>query len=482
MPSQFPDALQQLGLKFEAVAARHRIGSYGNKPCIGQTVSIRYTGRLQDASGAVFDSSEGKPPLTVRVGRGQVISGWDAALPHIAVGETVELIIPPALAYGSKAKPGIPPNSTLFFEIELLAIEADSPGDQLLDAASTGDAVAVARLLRSGANVNHADRKGATALHLAAAGGRLECLVRLLEAGAEVDAVQSTPAGVTPLMHAVKSSAEPMCARLLLHATADPNKQSAKGNTAQGLMEKDGDYKEVFSSGELYKPRTPHKISEYDLGVGTSKLESAQWERLRTRALFLEHARNDNPRCFLTFEVDGAVLPPVEIELFADVVPKTAENFRCLCTGEKGRCSAFGAPPLHLKGNVMHRIVPGNILQGGDITSGDGKGGESIYGRKFEDESFMKRAGKHSSKGLLSMANSGRNSNGSQFFITLDALPHLDGKHVVFGKVLKGMECVEAIVGVAGTASGVPAKRVVVADCGVLPAGPAHGGACVMLQ
>ena len=169
MPSQFPDALQQLGLKFEAVAARHRIGSYGNKPCIGQTVSIRYTGRLQDASGAVFDSSEGKPPLTVRVGRGQVISGWDAALPHIAVGETVELIIPPALAYGSKAKPGIPPNSTLFFEIELLAIEADSPGDQLLDAASTGDAVAIARccvLVRTSTR----GPQGRDALHLAAAG------------------------------------------------------------------------------------------------------------------------------------------------------------------------------------------------------------------------------------------------------------------------------------------------------------------------
>ena len=160
----------------------------------------------------------------------------------------------------------------------------------------------------------------------------------------------------------------------------------------------------------------------------------------------------------------GDAEPLVVVELWADVVPKTAENFRCLCTGEKGACAAFGSPPLHYKGNAAHRIVPYQILQAGDITTGDGKGGESIYGRKFADESFDGRAGRHSSKGLLSMANSGRNSNGSQFFITLDAMPHLDGKHVVFGRVVEGMEYVEAIAGAAGAAgdaTGKPTRRVV---------------------
>ena len=108
--------------------------------------------------------------------------------------------------------------------------------------------------------------------------------------------------------------------------------------------------------------------------------------------------RDNNPRCWLQLSVgDDAVkdrAPRVQIELFADVVPLTAENFRALCAGERGRCQAFGGPPLHYKGNRSHRIVTSQILQFGDITSGDGKGGESIYGRKFADESFEGRAGR----------------------------------------------------------------------------------------
>ena len=155
--------------------------------------------------------------------------------------------------------------------------------------------------------------------------------------------------------------------------------------------------------------------------------------------------------------------PLVEVELFADVAPRAAENFRCLCTGERGRCQAFGGPPLPFKGSKLHRMVPGQILQGGDITSGDGRGGESIYGRRFDDEPFVR---KHSAKGLLSMANSGPNSNGSQFFITLDALPHLDGKHVVFGRVVAGVEYAVAIGGACGSAAGTPVRGVTIADCG----------------
>ncbi|KAL3911147.1 MAG: hypothetical protein SGPRY_008803, partial [Prymnesium sp.] len=96
------------------------------------------------------------------------------------------------------------------------------------------------------------------------------------------------------------------------------------------------------------------------------------------------------------------------MELWSDLVPRTAHNFACLCTGEKGAAKAFGSPPLHFKGSFAHRIVPGKLIQAGDFTLGDGRGGESIYGCKFDDESFEGRAGSHCSKGLLSMANSGR--------------------------------------------------------------------------
>mmetsp|Transcript_111 Transcript_111/g.145 ORF Transcript_111/g.145 Transcript_111/m.145 type:complete len:350 (+) Transcript_111:31-1080(+) len=169
----------------------------------------------------------------------------------------------------------------------------------------------------------------------------------------------------------------------------------------------------------------------------------------------------NNPKVFFDITIGGKPAGRIIFRLFADVVPKTAENFRALCTGEKG--VGKSGKPLHFKGSIFHRVIKQFMIQGGDFTNFNGTGGESIYGEKFEDENF---ALKHTRAGLLSMANAGPGTNGSQFFVTTIATPHLDGKHVIFGTVLQGMEIVTRIENLKKNESDKPLEDAVIADCG----------------
>ncbi len=162
-----------------------------------------------------------------------------------------------------------------------------------------------------------------------------------------------------------------------------------------------------------------------------------------------------NPKCFFDMTADGESVGRLVFELHEDVVPKTAENFRALCTHEKG----FG-----YKGSTFHRVIPNFMCQGGDFTNHNGTGGKSIYGDRFADENFKL---KHTTPGLLSMANAGPGTNGSQFFITTVETPWLDGKHVVFGKLVEGQDVLKKIEAL-GSSSGATSQRVVIEDCGQL--------------
>ncbi|KAF2267143.1 peptidyl-prolyl cis-trans isomerase 1 [Lojkania enalia] len=174
-------------------------------------------------------------------------------------------------------------------------------------------------------------------------------------------------------------------------------------------------------------------------------------------------ANTKRPRTFFDVEVAGTKAGRIVFELYNDIVPKTAENFRALCTGEKGL--GHSGKPLHYKDSIFHRVIKQFMIQGGDFTQGNGTGGESIYGEKFEDENFEK---KHDRPLLLSMANSGPGTNGSQFFITTVPTPHLDNKHVVFGEVINGKSVVRIIENLKTKSGDRPYTDAIIRACGEL--------------
>ncbi|XP_005607244.2 peptidyl-prolyl cis-trans isomerase E isoform X1 [Equus caballus] len=219
-------------------------------------------------------------------------------------------------------------------------------------------------------------------------------------------------------------------------------------NLAKPMRIKEGSSRPVWSDDDWLRKFSGKTLEENKEEEGSEppKVETQEGEPAAKKA-------RSNPQVYMDIKIGNKPAGRIQMLLRSDVVPMTAENFRCLCTHEKG----FG-----FKGSSFHRIIPQFMCQGGDFTNHNGTGGKSIYGKKFDDENFIL---KHTGPGLLSMANSGPNTNGSQFFLTCDKTDWLDGKHVVFGEVTEGLDVLRQIEA-QGSKDGKPKQKVIIADCG----------------
>ena len=451
-------------------------------PPNGYEVTAHYTGRLAQ-DGSKFDSSvdRGKP-FKFTIGSGQVIKGWEEGFASMKVGEQAVLKIQPEYGYGpSGSPPKIPGNSVLEFEVELLdfqekekakwemsveerlevANKRKAEGTELFQAKKFKEAVSKYEIAAEysveegidGDNVPEEERSLYVSCWLNAAfcyvkeaqwPEAIRCCNKVLEIEAEASNVKALyRRGLARMKVGLLKEAKDDLMKAYDVDKANKDVRKALASLKEALA--DSKKKEKAAFGGIFG-----KVDIYSDKKGP----------------VVPNAKGDNPHVFFDIEQGDEKLGRIVMQLYKDITPKTAENFRCLCTGEKGEGN--NGKPLHYKGSTFHRIIKDFMIQGGDFTKGDGTGGESIYGSdKFDDENFII---KHTRGGLLSMANAGPNTNGSQFFITSKDTPHLDNKHVVFGHVVEGMDVFRAIEDTKTGANDKPEIPVVIADCGEMPA------------
>jgi peptidylprolyl isomerase len=403
-----------------------------------------------------------------------VIKGWDIGVATMKKGEKANLVIESKYAYGDQGSPpAIPPKATLKFEVSLLdfcdkqktifemtkeekqalAEEHRTKGNQLYKEMKFGEATKeYEEGVKAADEILEVERVGEieklwVSLHLNLAlcckqaqnwnETRKNCDLVIKKIAKHPKA--NYLAGVAKSHLGMFDEA---FAHLNTALESNPDDAAIKleiENIKKKLKEVDKKEKKAFSkmfAGEsLYteKVSTNVPLTKYD----PTKL-----------------------RLFMDLQIGTAAPKKVIFEMFNKVCPKTVENFKCFCTGEK----STEAQKMHYKGNKFHRVIKEFMMQGGDVVNGNGTGSISIYGGKFDDENFSI---KHQTPGLLSMANSGKNTNGSQFFITYKPTPHLDGKHVVFGRVIKGMDVIQDAEKVKTGEQDKPTEDVLIADCGV---------------
>jgi len=437
-------------------------GNLDEIPNIGDEIIVHYTGTLE-SDGSKFDSSRDRgKEFKFVLGEERVIKGWEIGFQSMCRGEHAILTIDPKYGYGETGSGKIPPNATLKFDVELIDF---GPMKKEKWEMNADEKITEASLLKDKGNNEYKNGNFQNACELYVEGvSYLEDITfadqeDLAQSSSDDDDDDDDDAGGKKDPK-TKSKADEQ------RKQATALQTSLKLNAAQSFLKTkdyhqaiemasnvleldDNNVKALFRRGAAYSASGQFPNAKKDL-KGAYEIEpknkavhqemqllkkriqkSKQQEKKIYGKMFAKgvdiyddkvgvqkifgHDDHDKncPRVYFDVEIEGVGTNRLEFELYTDTVPKTAENFRCLCTGEKGMGKS--GKPLHYQGSKFHRIIHGFMAQGGDFTNGDGTGGESIYGEKFEDENFIS---KHDIPGLLSSANAGPNTNGSQFVPT----------------------------------------------------------------
>jgi peptidylprolyl isomerase len=436
----------------------------GESPKDGQDVDVHYTGKLLD--GTKFDSSvDRNQPFNFCLGQGSVIKGWDLGVATMKLGEKALFTIHPDLAYGSSGSPPkIPPQATLQFEVELLGFHDKQKTKW--DYSEEERRVEALKFKNEGNDFFKKQKYS-------------DARVKYEETIDYLEHDTSREAG--EILIPTYINAAIVCTKMSDYSKAIEftdkalklDKKNVKGlfrraaaKKACGLFD---EAKEDLKYALELDPKNAdvaQELQSVDQAIAKHKnKEKKMFTNMFSQSLYTEVEKTDysdpsNPVVFMDIAIGNKEPKRIEFELYSNFVPKTAENFRALCTGEKGT-GTLGIP-LTYKGTIFHRLIKDFMLQGGDFQNRDGTGGESIYGVKFEDENFKC---KHLKRGMLSMANSGKNTNGSQFFITFKKTEWLDNGHVVFGCVKSGLEYLKELEETEADGEK-PNEAIKVVDCG----------------